>query len=357
VDQVAEQMLAHLSLDDKLGQLIIMQFTETTYTSGQAAMIQPYHPGGAILYSYAMGSAEQLKALLAGAQHDSPIPMLMMTDLEGGWIDHLAEYVGPHMGAPEMAASGDPQVATTQGARVARDLLSFGFNVDLAPVVDVELVAGPDQVGRDFGSTPEPVVTYAGAFLNGLQGGGVVGALKHFPGLGAATTDAHTDLPVIRRSRADLEAVELAPYRALIASGQAQMIMSTDVLMTELDGAIPAELSRPIMTDILRNELHFNGVAITDALYMAGIQSKWYFAQAAVMAIEAGNDMIMAPFTPGMIGDILTGLKAALASGALTMDQIDASVQRILALKLRYHLLPMPPGAASGPVAGPPPTA
>jgi beta-N-acetylhexosaminidase len=354
VDQVAQQMVGRLSLDDKLGQLIIMQFTEQTYTSAQAAMIQPYHPGGAILYSYAMGSADQVKSLLAGAQHDSPIPMLTMTDLEGGWIDHLAEYVGPHMSAPEMAATGDPQVATAQGAKVAHDLLSFGFNTDLAPDVDVELVSGPDQIGRDFGSTPDPVVTYAGAFLHGLQPAGVVGTLKHFPGLGAATTDAHADLPVISRSRADLEATELAPYRALIASGQAQMIMSTDVLMPALDPTMPAELSRLIITDILRDELHFNGVAITDALYMAGIQDKYYFSQAAVMAIEAGNDMIMAPFTPGMIGDVIAGLKAALASGALAMDQINASVERILALKLRYHLLPMPPTAAPGPVAGPP---
>ncbi|HEY7984419.1 MAG TPA: glycoside hydrolase family 3 N-terminal domain-containing protein [Ktedonobacterales bacterium] len=354
VDQVAQQMLGHLSLDDKLGQLIIMQFTEQTYTPTQAAMIQPYHPGGAILYSYAMGSGDQLKSLLASAQRDSPIPMLTMTDLEGGWIDHLAEYVGPHMSAPEMAATGDPGVATAQGAKVAHDLLSFGFNADLAPDVDVELVAGPDQIGRDFGTTPAPVVTYAGAFLQGLQSAGVIGTLKHFPGLGDATTDAHADLPVINRSRADLEATELAPYRALIASGQAQMIMSTDVLMPALDPTMPAELSRPIVTGILRDELHFNGVAITDALYMAGIQDKYYFSQAAVMAIEAGNDMIMAPFTPGMIGDVIAGLKAALDSGALTMDQINASVERILALKLRYHLLPLPAGAAPGPVAGPP---
>jgi beta-N-acetylhexosaminidase len=354
VDQVAERMVAHLSLEDKLGQLIIMQFTEQDYTAAQAAMIKPFHPGGAILYSYAMGSAAQVKALLAGAQRDSPIPMLMMTDLEGGWIDHLAQYIGPHMSAPAMAATGDPRIATAQGAKTAHDLLSFGFNTDLAPVVDVELVAGPDQVGRDFGSTPEPVVTYAGAFLNGLQGAGVVGTLKHFPGLGAAKTDAHTSLPVIDRSLADLEATELAPYRALIASGQAQMIMSTDVLMQALDDTMPAEISQKTITGVLRNELHFNGVAITDALYMAGIQSKWYFSQAAVMAIEAGNDMIMAPFNPGMIADIERGLKAALTSGALSMDQIDTSVERILALKLRYHLLPMPQGAATGPVAGPP---
>jgi beta-N-acetylhexosaminidase len=356
-DQVAAQLVSHLSVDDRLGQMIIMQFTQQDYTAAQAAMIQPYHPGGAILYSYAMGSADQVKALLQSAQHDSPIPMLTMTDLEGGWIDHLAEYVGPHMSAPAMAASGNPAVATAQGAKVAHDLLSFGFNTDLAPDVDVELVAGPDQIGRTFGSTPAPVVTYASAFLAGLQSHGVAGTLKHFPGLGAATTDAHVDLPVISRSRADLEATELAPYRALIASGQAQMIMSTDVLMPALDPTIPAELSRPIITGILRDELHFDGVAITDALYMQGIQDKYYFVQAAVMAIEAGNDMIMAPFTPGMIAGVIAGLKAAIASGALSMRQVNDSVRRILALKLRYHILPMPQPVTPGPVAGPPSSA
>lgn len=354
VDQVAAQLVGRMSLDDRLGQMIIMQFTEQDYTDAQAAMIRPYHPGGAILYSYAMGTADQVKALLRNAQQDSPVPMLTMTDLEGGWIDHLASYVGPHLSAPAMAASGSTAVAAAQGAKVAHDLLSFGFNTDLAPDVDVELVAGPDQIGRDFGSTPAPVVTYAGAFLTGLQSNGVAGTLKHFPGLGAATSDAHTDLPVISRSRADLEATELAPYRSLIASGEAQMIMSTDVLMPALDPTLPAELSRPIVTGILRDELHFNGVAITDALYMKGIQDKYYFVEAAIMAIEAGNDMIMAPFNPTMIAGVIASLKAAIASGALSIDQVNTSVGRILALKLRYHLLPMPRTVAPCQIAGPP---
>ena len=119
------------------------------------------------------------------------------------------------------------------------------------------------------------------------------------------------------------------------------------------DGALH-ELSRPIVTGILRDELHFQGVAITDALYMAGIQDKYYFVEAAVMAIEAGNDMIMAPFTPDMIGGVIANLKAALADGSLSMAQVNASVTRILALKLRYHILPMPQPVAPGPVAGPP---
>jgi beta-N-acetylhexosaminidase len=118
------------------------------------------------------------------------------------------------------------------------------------------------------------------------------------------------------------------------------MVMSTDVLMPAIDPVMPAEISRPTITGVLRDELHFDGVAITDALYMAGIQDKYVFQQAAVLAIEAGNDMVMAPFTPDMMTGIVSSLKQALASGALSMAQVDTSVRRILALKLRYHLLP-----------------
>ncbi len=353
-DARAAQMVAHLSLDDKLGQMIIVQYTDTTYTPLQAAIVKPFHPGGVILYGYAMGSAQDVHDLLADGQHDSPIPMFTLTDLEGGVVDRLEPYLGYRMSAPDMAASGNPAVAEQQGEKTARDLLSFGFNADLAPVTDVSVVLGPDQWGRTFGSTPDPVITYAGAWLSGLQRQGVVGSLKHFPGLGAATTDAHTSLPVVTRTRDELEATELAPYRALIATGQVHMIMSTDVLMPALDPRYPAELSRTIMTGILRDELHYDGVAVTDALYMAGISDHWSFAQAATLSIEAGNDMIMAPWTPGMVQDILNMLKQALASGQLSRDQVDNSVRRIIALKMRFHLLPGPAPIAPGLHAEPP---
>jgi beta-N-acetylhexosaminidase len=336
----AALMVGSMSLDDKLGQMMIFQFTDSVYTPQQAALVRPFHPGGVILYDYAMGSAQQVRDLLAAGQADSPIPMFTFIDLEGGGVDRLQKYLGARMSAPAMAATGDPAVARREGAKVAKDMLSFGLNADLAPDVDVKLVDGPDQFDRTFGTTPAPVSQFAGAWLDGLQSGGVVGTLKHFPGLGDATTDAHEDLPVISRSRAAIEATELAPYRQLIASGQAQMIMSTDVLMPALDPHYAAEISKPIITGILRDELHFDGVAITDALYMKGIADHYLFAQAAVLAIEAGNDMIMAPYIPEQMIETVNGLKRAIASGELPMAQVDASVRRILALKIRYHLIP-----------------
>jgi beta-N-acetylhexosaminidase len=360
LNDYAARYVAHMSLDDKLGQLIIMQYTETDYTAQQAAMVKPFHPGGVILYGYALGSASQARALLAGGQHDSPIPMFVFTDQEGGVVDRLFEsgYLPNQMSAPAIAATGNPAVAEREGALAAKDLLSFGFNADLAPVVDVAVVNGPDQWGRCFGSTPAPVVTYAGAYLRGMQNAGVVGTLKHFPGLGASTTDAHTTLPVINRTRAEIESTEIAPYRALIATGQVHMIMSTDLLMPALDPVMPAEISKPIITGILRDELHYDGIAMTDALYMAGVSAHWNFTQASVLAIEAGNDMIMAPYTPGLIAGIIGGLKQAISSGQLPMSQVDNSVRRIIASKMLFHLLPGPPRAGTGQMASvPAPTA
>jgi beta-N-acetylhexosaminidase len=131
----------------------------------------------------------------------------------------------------------------------------------------------------------------------------------------------------------------------MIASGQMQMVMSTDVLMPALDPDLPAEISKPIITGVLRNELGFKGVAITDALYMQGITDRFSFTQAAIMAFEAGNDMIMAPWRPNMVQGIITGMKNELQKGKITQEQIDASVTRILALKIRYNLIAGATGA------------
>jgi beta-N-acetylhexosaminidase len=330
-----------MSLNDKLGQMIIMQFYEPTYTAQQRAMVIPFHPGGVILYDYSMGTASDVKNLLASGQKDSPIPMMTALDLEGGNVDRLAKYLGRRMSAPEIAATKNPDVARRQGVKTGRDLISFGFNTDLAPDVDVDLTNGHgyDLWGRTFGSTPDAVTTYASAWTDGLQRQGVIACAKHFPGLGSALLDAHKTLPVITRTKDQVERVELAPYRAMIQSGQLQMIMSTDLLLPSVDKDMPAEISKPIITGLLREDLHFNGVAVTDALYMAGISDKYTVVQAAVLAYEAGNDMIMAPWRPSMMAGIITAMKRELAAGRITQAQIDTSVTRILALKIRMGIL------------------
>ena len=189
-------------------------------------------------------------------------------------MDRLAQIDGNHPGAPEIGATGSTTYAYQQGAKMAQDMTSLGFNLDLAPDVDVKLVDGRDLLCRTFGSTPGTVTQLAGAYLNGLQQNGVVGTLKHFPGLGDALGDAHLSLPVINRTRDQIESVELAPYRSMINSGQVQMVMTTDLLLPSVDPVLPAELSPSIITGVLRSELGFDGVVMTDALYMQGISDK-----------------------------------------------------------------------------------
>ena len=225
--------------------------------------------------------------------------------------------------------------------------------MDLAPDVDVQLVAGPDQVTRTFGTTASGVTKMAGAWLDGLQSENIVGTLKHFPGLGAADHDAHLRLPVIKRTRSQIESVELGPYRDLINAGKVQAVMSTDLLMPAIDPDLPAELSPATITGILRQELGFKGVVITDALYMEGIREKWDYGQAAVLAIKAGDDMLLGASSAGAMQAMAKAIKAALKSKSLTKSRIDDSVRRILMLKINMGLIKLPSysSAASAPIA------
>ena len=349
---VANEYLSHMTLDEELGQLIFAAFGGTDYNSSNAEMVEQQGIGGMILYAANMTKKTQTTNLIATAQASAQIPMLVVTDEEGGYVDRLKQLYGWRPTASEIGATNNPTYAKQQGQKTGQDMAALGFNADFAPDVDVQQVAGPDQITRTFGTTPQQVTTMAGAWMTGMQSAGVAVCLKHFPGLGDAKTDAHLDLPVIKESRAQIEANDLAPYRNLIATGQVQMIMTTDLLMPALDPTLPAEISPTIVTGILRQELGYNGVVVTDALYMAGIADKWSEPQAGVLAIEAGDDMLVGAFSPYMVGLTISALKAAISSGQITKARIDESVRRILTLKMRMGLLPIPMGIVPVPPLG-----
>jgi len=241
--------------------------------------------------------------------------------------------------AAEMAATGDPHTALAQGTQAAKWLAELGINADLAPVVDVQTVNPPVLVTRMFGQDPQTVATYAGAFRDGLQSNCIAVSLKHFPGLGAITSDPHDGLPVVNRSLADLENIDLAPYKLMISKDNPAIIMTTDVLMPAIDPSLPAELSPKAINGILRGQLGYNGVVITDGLYMIGISQSWTLSQAAVLSILAGDDLIEGPYTPSQVADVIVGFKQAISQGQLTIERINQSVQRILLLKVQYGII------------------
>ncbi|GCF10087.1 glycoside hydrolase family 3 N-terminal domain-containing protein [Dictyobacter arantiisoli] len=339
--RMAARVVAHMTLDEKLGQVFMVSYATPTYASDLEHMIFQLHAGGVILYQSQINTLAQVRHDITEMQRHARIPLLISTDEEGGYVDRLTNIYPSRPSARAMYLTGDPQVAAQAGHQAAHDLQTLGITVNLAPDSDVQVVNGPDQLARTFGSTPRSVIAFAGAYMQALQQDGVIACIKHFPGLGAATTDAHLGLPVVQRTKEQIYATELAPFYYFVQSHHAWeqpgMIMSTDVLMPAIDATFPAELSHIFITDILRKQFGYNGVIITDALSMEGIAHSWNTTQAAVMALKAGNDMILGISNAQQMAEAIRGLKVALQRGVLSQTRIDEAVTHILTLKAQHQ--------------------
>lgn len=337
---LASLYVSHMSLDLKLGQLIMLEFNETSYSDNLDYAINTLHVGGVIMYQIQMNTFTQTKNDIAHMQARTDIPLIISTDQEGGIVNRLSNIYGPAMSETDIAATGNPAVASQQALKFSNEMKALGINEDLAPDIDVNQVNGYDMIDRTFGNTPDQVLKYARPYIEAMQGNGTIACVKHFPGLGAAVTDAHTTLPVVHSSAQQIYNIDITPFKALIQSSnpldEPAMVMPTDVLMPAIDPKNPAELSHTFITDILRNQLHYNGVIITDALYMDGMNR----FTAAVQALQAGDDMILGPNDSAQTAITIQTIKDAIQSGQLTMDRINNAVTRIIALKMQYHLMP-----------------
>ncbi|HEY7124552.1 MAG TPA: glycoside hydrolase family 3 N-terminal domain-containing protein [Ktedonobacterales bacterium] len=339
-----DQMVARLSLDEELGQMIIVEFSGTSFNSDLQTMLTKQHAGGTILYAWNVHSIAQTAALNKASQAQAQIPLFISTDQEGGLVNRLLHISGWIPSAQEIGASGDPARAAQRGQSDAQALLQMGINLNLAPVVDVQTVSNSATIipTRMFGTTPQQVATFAGAYLEALQNAGVIGCIKHWPGLGNATVDPHDALPIFNRSQADLNNIDFAPYRLLMQQGLVNMIMSTHELVPAYDPNLPASLSPILIDQVLRHDLGYQGVVITDGLYMHAL-ARWSVPQAAVLAVLAGNDILLGPTNSRSMQQVLDALRTAIANGQITKARIDQSVERILMLKMRAGLIPLPP--------------
>lgn len=338
--------LSHMSLDEKLGQLIIFQTNATSYTPEVDQMVRQYHAGGIIMYGYNMVSPSQVKSFTANMQSHATIPLFIGTDEEGGLVDRLAAFYPAHPSAQSLGASGDPQRAYASATSAAKEMRALGMNLDFAPVVDVRLTPNAFEQSRLFGSSVSTVDRYASQFLSGLQQNNVIGTLKHWPGIGSLVQDPHATLPSLNRTPSQLDATEFAAFRALLPENPG-MIMVTHVIVPGIDPALPATLSSKLVTGVLRGQLHYQGVVITDDLNMEGITLHYSVPQAAVMAIEAGDDLALGISSPAIMQQTLDALHSAIQSGQISQQRIDESVDRILALKIRFGVLPMHTGSAT----------
>lgn len=337
-------LVSHMTLDEEIGQMLMIEFQEPDMTSGLAYELTHYHIGSVILYSYNVVNVAQTQRLDRDIQATNPkIPLLISTDQEGGVVNRLASIDGPLPSAAVVGARNDPAYAQQRGAQDAHDLYNLGINANMAPVIDVGSPNTSTVGDRIFADTPEQVARIAGAYLDGLQSTHqVVGCLKHFPGLGAVGVDPHKELTTLNRSRADLEKIDWAPYASILTTSQVDMVMVTHVVLPAIDPTLPASISRPVVTGILRDTLHFNGVIVTDGIYMKALSTHYTFDQIVLDSVQAGVDLISSTYSLSTTDEAFRVLRNAVQDGTLSKQQIDASVQRILLMKLHYGLLTMP---------------
>jgi beta-N-acetylhexosaminidase len=336
---LVESELAGMSLDEKLGQMLLIETYYQTDTPDVYNMVHNLHAGALIIYGKNMSTPQQLHDYIAAVQADSDIPLLITMDEEGGNVDRLGSqhFNTPLPSAQWLGASGNPQLAYQAGMQAGQELTALGINTDLAPVVDVKAAPNPIEGPRLFGSDPKTVDTYAAQFLKGLQKYSIIACLKHWPGIGSVTEDPHETLPTLQRTNAQLQATEFAAFKGMLALNPG-MVMVTHVIVPGIDPTLPATLSPKVVQGTLRDQYGYQGVVMTDSLYMKGISLKYSLGQAAVMSVEAGDDLLEGAWDSTSMGWMLTALKQAIQSGQISMARIDESVRRILTLKATHGI-------------------
>ena len=357
----ADAIIAGMSLPDKIAQMLIMDLDGPQLSPTQQQMVSQQHIGGALAFGPEFVNAQQVQQLTSDLQKYAYRPLFTALDEEGGQqVPRLETIVGTRPGEDTIGAMNDTAFAQQAGTQASQDMKQYGFNLNLAPVVDIQepTIYNPGLAGRLYSSDPTIIARMANAYLQGLQQSHqVIGTLKHFPGLGASPVNPDTGLASVNKTKAELDAHEFVPYRKLIAAGNVQAIMVTHILLTKIDSTYPATLSKLVITGLLRDDLGYQGLIITDDLRTLRNSPYSDLAQDAVLSIEAGSDLLMGPLVPDDVTNIITAVTDAITNGQLTQARINESVQRIFIAKINMGLIPLPQNLpTSTPSPSPSPT-
>ena len=348
-----EALLARMSVADRAGQIMSVAFHGTKITAHVERMIRERHVGGVVLFKENFDDAASLRRLTTDLQRiarEAGIPPLLVAlDQEGGPVARVARGAAVMPGQMAIAATPDPLDSVRRAVAVtANELRAMGVNWNLAPVADVNDEPRNPIIGnRAFGSDPARVAVLVQTAVRAYADAGLLCATKHFPGHGSTTVDSHSGLPLNEGSRARLDAVELVPFRAAIAAG-VPAIMSAHIRLPALDPTpdLPGSLSPAIGTDLLRTQLGFAGLCLTDDLEMGALSAIGGEAKAGARAIAAGADYVLYRFDEGAQLEGNRLIVEGAASGSLPLARLAAAVRRVLATKSRWGILDDRPATA-----------
>jgi len=338
-----------LELRQQVGQLLIMGFDGTSITPSLRKMLRELQPAGVILFMRNVESPRQTHALLRDCRRLGEIPMFLCVDMEGGTVDRLKKIIVPAPAAADVFRSRRRENFRRHGRIIGDECRALGFNTDFAPSFDLALSASQGVMGsRAVSSDPQQATIFAREFLRGLNDAGLLGCGKHFPGLGEASLDTHFALATISKSWERLSTEDLAPYRALRQRIAFVMLAHASYPQVTSDG-LPASLSSHWIKEILRQQIGYRGLVITDDLEMGGILAVATIDEAAVGTLSAGADMFLVCHQEELVRQ---AYEAVLREAERSRDfarTVARAAARVLSYKARYPILrrfPATPSAA-----------
>ncbi len=343
IAELVDKTIDEMSVHEKVCQMMFVTPEELTGTddvtvAGDATKqaLQDYPVGGIIYFAHNFDNVEQTEDMIANTQSFSKIGLFIATDEEGGRVNRLMDTLGTTYIDPmyDYRDQGT-DVAFENAKTIATDMLGLGFNLDFAPVADVwsnpdNTVIGDRAYSDDYGQAAELV----GSAVRGFDAGGVICTLKHFPGHGDTAEDSHYSSAYVNKTKAQIMSDEMQTFRAGIDAG-AELVMVGHLIVPDID-ELPATLSYKIATEMLRGDMGFDGIAITDSMEMESITDNYGVGDSAVMAVKAGMDMLL---QPADLAAAVDAIENAVANGDITETRIDESVRRILMLKTERGLM------------------
>lgn len=328
------------AIRNKVGQMFMCGFMDTAPNEDILRLIKDYSIGGIIYFRRNIGTAEQVYACSAALQQASAEPLLIAIDQEGGMVARIEESVTLMPGNMALGATRNTEGVRQAAAIVGSELRQLGINMNFAPCVDVNNNPANPVIGvRSYGESPFLVSEMGSAAAAGYQEAGVAATIKHFPGHGDTDIDSHLALPTIGHKRERLMEIELLPFQRIIESGVDAVMTAHVVFKAYEEEAIPATLSESILTGLLREELKFDGVIVTDCLEMNAISQTVGVGPGAVQAVKAGADLILVSHTYSWQVEAIEAVIQAVHRGEISEERIDSSVQRLTALKAKRGII------------------
>lgn len=336
-----KNQIQSMTLEEKIGQMLIIGMDGYEIDDNAKKMIEDKYIGGFILYSSNVKDPKQLLNLINDLKKTNElnqIPLFISIDEEGGRVSRMPSEFKKFPTNKEIGKVNSKELAYEIGRVISKQIKGFGFNMNYAPVLDINSNPKNPVIGnRAFGSDKDIVEKLGISTMKGLQDGGVISVIKHFPGHGDTSVDSHKNLPVVDIDLRRLNEFEIIPFKNAINNG-GDAIMVAHILLTKIDPENPSSLSKTIITDILRKQLDYEGVVITDDMTMGAIVKNYTLEDATIKSVNAGSDIVLIAHGYENSLSVLKALKEAVGNEVISEERIDESVYRILKLKEKYNI-------------------